>query len=120
MTTVQKQSLLDFIGYRVTLELDDKSLLQGRLLSLSSAGNLILSECERQICLKRKRGDTGPAKWRREVYDSVLFIRGDSVVNVRYTKSITTDNTVVNRAGGKMATTSRKIDLSTITPSVPK
>lgn len=41
---VDKKSLLEYLGYRITVELDDRSTVTGRLVSLSPTGNLILTD----------------------------------------------------------------------------
>lgn len=93
---VERRNLVDFLGYRVTVVLDDRSQLVGRLVSLSPCGNLILTDVERKILLKRRRGDDGVPKSRQENYSSVLFVRGSSITSVYLNKNLTTDCNLVD------------------------
>ncbi|KAH9579794.1 LSM domain [Trypanosoma melophagium] len=110
----ERRSLLSFLGCRVNVELDDSSTLTGRLVSLGPTSNLILTDVERVTPLKRRRGGT-----RRVCYDTVLFVRGSSVVAVNHTSGVTTDRTVVDSVTGRQAETSRTIQVASQSLNIP-
>lgn len=92
-----KRDLVDMIGYRISVLLDDRSKLTGRLVSLSPYGNIVLTDVEREFMLKRQRGeDKETRRIRREQYLSVVFVRGSSIVSVSLTRGVTTEPTVVD------------------------
>ncbi|CBZ28980.1 putative Lsm5p [Leishmania mexicana MHOM/GT/2001/U1103] len=114
---VEKRSLVMYVGSRVKVTLDDASVLTGRLVSLSSCGNLILTDVERQRILKRRRSRDGVHETTRECYADVLFVRGSSVVSVGYDSGITTDKSVIDHIGGREANSSRMVQLANAAPS---
>ncbi|KAG5498802.1 hypothetical protein JKF63_03091 [Porcisia hertigi] len=114
---VEKKNLLMYIGNRVRVTLDDASVLCGRLASLSSCGNLILTDVERQRLLKRRRSRDGVHETIRECYAEVIFVRGSSVVGVSYDSGITTDKSVIDHIGGREANSSRMVRLANVAPS---
>eukprot|EP00796_Vickermania_ingenoplastis_P006043 gene6043-4344_t len=118
VSVIPKKNLIDALGFRVTLEMDDRSRIMGRLVSLSPSGNVILTDAERMILL-RKRSADGTSKSRREAYLSVLFVRGSSVVSVSLTKGITTDTHVVDTigGGGRDDKTVRAVQMANLNPS---
>lgn len=98
---LQKKSLVDFIGYRISVLLDDGSKLTGRLVSVSAYWNIVLTDVEREFTLKRHRDEhTKVRRTRREQYLTVLFVRGSSIVSVSLTRGITTDPNVVDAISG--------------------
>ncbi|CAG9578539.1 putative Lsm5p [Leishmania major strain Friedlin] len=114
---VEKRNLVMYVGNRVNVTLDDASVLTGRLVSLSSCGNLILTDVERQRILKRRRNRDGVHATTRECYAAVLFVRGSSVVSVGYDSGITTDKSVIDHVGGRQANSSRMVQLANAAPS---
>lgn len=114
---VEKRNLVMYVGNRVKVTLDDASVLTGRLVSLSSCGNLILTDVERQRILKRRRNRDGVHETTRECYAAVLFVRGSSVVSVGYDSGITTDKSVIDHVGGREANSSRMVQLANAAPS---
>ncbi|KAG5472522.1 hypothetical protein LSCM1_03923 [Leishmania martiniquensis] len=114
---VEKRNLIMYVGNRVRVTLDDASVLSGRLVSLSSSGNLILTDVERQRLLKRRRNRCGVHETTRECYAEVLFVRGSSVVSVGYDSGITTDKSVIDQIGGRDAKSSRIVQLANAAPS---
>ncbi|SYZ68122.1 Lsm5p [Leishmania braziliensis MHOM/BR/75/M2904] len=114
---IEKKNLIMYVGNRVRVTLDDSSVLSGRLVSLSSCGNLILTDVERQRLLKRRRNRDGVHETSRECYAAVLFVRGSAVVSVGYDSGITTDKSVIDHIGGRDATSSRMVQLANATPS---
>ncbi|GET90911.1 Lsm5p, putative [Leishmania tarentolae] len=117
VVAVEKRNLVMYVGNRVKVTLDDASLLTGRLVSLSSCGNLILTDVERQRILKRRRNRDGLHETSRECYAAVLFVRGSSVVSVGYDRGITTDKSVIDHIGGRESSTSRMVQLANASPS---
>ncbi|KEG08169.1 U6 snRNA-associated Sm-like protein LSm5p [Trypanosoma grayi] len=113
-TKSERRDLLSFLGYRVNVELDDGSTLIGRLVSLGPASNLILTDVERVRPLKRRPGSS-----KTECYDTVLFVRGGSVVSVHHTSGITTDRSVVDTVAGRQAETSKTIQLASQSLNTP-
>lgn len=119
LQVVAKKNLVDVIGYRVALELDDRSKVTGRLLSVSKTGNVILSDAERRFLVKRRRSGDAGERIRNECYLSVLFVRGSSVVSAHVTKGITTDPHTVDSIGGiapQVNTSSRVIQEANMSP----
>ncbi|CAC9515483.1 Lsm5p [Leishmania donovani] len=117
VVAVEKRNLVMYVGNRVKVTLDDASVLTGRLVSLSSCGNLILTDVERQRILKRRRNRDGVHETARECYAAVLFVRGSSVVSVGYDSGITTDKSVIDHVGGREANSSRMVQLANAAPS---
>ncbi|AYU81104.1 Lsm5p, putative [Leishmania donovani] len=117
VVAVEKRNLVMYVGNRVKVTLDDASVLIGRLVSLSSCGNLILTDVERQRILKRRRNRDGVHETARECYAAVLFVRGSSVVSVGYDSGITTDKSVIDHVGGREANSSRMVQLANAAPS---
>lgn len=120
-TAVEKRDLLRYLGNRIAVVLDDHSTLKGKLVSLSAAGNLILTGVERERPLKRGRVADGVRPVERTCCDTVLFVRGASVMTVSYTPGVTTDKSVVDVNGGRAedSASSRTIQIMGISPSVP-
>ncbi|KAK7195465.1 Lsm5p [Novymonas esmeraldas] len=114
---VEKKNLVMYVGNRVHVTLDDASVLTGRLVSLSSSGNVILTDVERQRLLKRRRGRDGVHATSRECYAAVLFVRGSSIVSIGYDSGITTDKSVIDHIGGRDASSSRMVQLANAAPS---
>ncbi|RNF11307.1 U6 snRNA-associated Sm-like protein LSm5p [Trypanosoma rangeli] len=113
-TIPERRNLLAFLGYRVKVELDDGSTLIGRLVSLGPTSNLILTDVERVRPLKRQRGST-----KTECYNSVLFVRGSSVVSVHHTSGITTDRGVVDTLTDRQIETSKAIHMASQSLNTP-
>lgn len=116
---VLKKDLLEFIGYRVTLSLDDGSRLVGRLASLSAAGNVILTDAERVIRKKRVRSGDDSVRTQRVCYGSVLFVRGSSVVSVSVRKDLVSDPHVIDNcvSRGQEDVTLRVIQVANMSPA---
>lgn len=132
-----KHNLVEYVGHRLTLDLDDSSSLTGRLVSTSPCGNVILTGVERTRVLKRRRsrsgangfdqaslvkdsGIMGPSRQvTRECYDTVLFVRGSSIVGVRYNSGITSDKTVVEYIGGRESQMQNSVQVANLSPAVP-
>lgn len=92
-----KKNLVDMIGYRISIVLDDRSKLKGRLVSVSAFGNVVLTDAEREFVLKRKRNEgKETSRIRREQYLSVIYVQGSSIVSVSLTRGVTTDPSVVD------------------------
>lgn len=108
----EKRSLVTYVGNRIRVTLDDASVLCGRLVSLSSCGNLVLTDVERQRMLKRRRNRDGAHETARECYAAVLFVRGSSVTAIGYDSGITTDKSVIDHIGGREANSSRMVQLA--------
>lgn len=117
---IEKKDLLRYLGNRVRLELDDRSVLTGKLVSVSASGNIILTDPERERTRKRQRGeDAGaPSRVSRECYASVIFVKDSSITAVLYTSGVTTDKNVVNRIGGREEQVSRSIEAANASPAV--
>ncbi|ESS69158.1 U6 snRNA-associated Sm-like protein LSm5p [Trypanosoma cruzi] len=113
-TISERRNLINFLGYRLSVELDDGSTLIGRLVSLGPTSNLILTDVERVRPLKRRRGSS-----KTECYNSVLFVRGSSVVSVHHTNNITTDRSVVDTLTDRQMETSKAIQMATQSLNVP-
>lgn len=115
---IEKRSLLSYVGNRVKLTLDDRSVLTGRLVSLGLTGNVILTDVERERLLKRQRNSkAGVFKTTRECYATVLFVRGSSITSIGYDSGITTDKGVVDCIGGTEEQSSRVVQLANMSPS---
>lgn len=98
---LSKKNIVDLIGYRISVLLDDGSKLTGRLVSVSAYWNIVLTDVEREFTLKRHRDEhTKVRRIRREQYLSVLFVRGSSIVSVSLTKGVTTEPNVVDAISG--------------------
>lgn len=96
---VPNKNWSDALGFRVRIELDDHSRLFGRLVSLSANGNLVLTDVEREVRLKRRRDENGHHRFRRETYGTVLYVRGSAVVSLHLNKNVITDPNVVDSIG---------------------
>ncbi|EPY29588.1 Lsm5p [Strigomonas culicis] len=118
LLVVEKKNLIDYLGCRITVDLDDGSRVTGRLLSLDGKNNMVFSDAERvRTTRKRSRNCVGVEK--RECYTAVLFIRGEAITAVSFNKNITTDKQVIDKVGGKTEVDSRRIDIAGISPAVP-
>ncbi|CCW61550.1 unnamed protein product [Phytomonas sp. EM1] len=110
---------LRYLGYRVSLGLDDGSTLSGRLVSLSPCGNVILTHAERERPFQQRKKRSRDESVRRECYSSVLFVRGDSVVTLQYNSSLTNDSSVVDHLGAFEESKLRTIQIANTAPGVP-
>nr|CCC91122.1 putative U6 snRNA-associated Sm-like protein LSm5p [Trypanosoma congolense IL3000] len=110
----ERRSLLHFLGCRINVALDDGSSLTGRLVSFSSTSNLILTDAERVRKAKRRRGRTIT-----ECYNSVLFVRGSSVISVSHTSGVTTDATVIDSVAGRQAAVSKTVQAANMSLDAP-
>ncbi|TPP45098.1 Tetratricopeptide repeat family protein [Leishmania donovani] len=110
VVAVEKRNLVMYVGNRVKVTLDDASVLTGRLVSLSSCGNLILTDVERQRILKRRRNRDG---YMKQPVSATL----PSVVSVGYDSGITTDKSVIDHVGGREANSSRMVQLANAAPT---
>mmetsp|Transcript_31985 Transcript_31985/g.36943 ORF Transcript_31985/g.36943 Transcript_31985/m.36943 type:complete len:109 (-) Transcript_31985:35-361(-) len=82
-------TMLDLIGCRISVMLDDDTNVVGKLLSFDHKQNVILKDAERVRTTKSTR---------RVLRESVglVYLRGSSVVSVSFKPSITTNRVVVD------------------------
>lgn len=121
---VEKRDLLRYLGNRVRIELDDNTIICGRLVSVSASGNVVLTDAERERSRKRRRGEESAYRTAKpavswECYASVIFLRGSCISGVYYTSGLTTDKAVVSQVtGGRDGRMSRAIEMANASPAV--
>lgn len=121
---IEKKDLLRYLGNRVRLELDDHSVLCGRLVSVSASGNVVITDAERERTRKRRRSASreqhSTSAVSRECYASVVYLRGSCISAIFYTSGVTTDKGVISQitGGRREAHVSRTIELANASPAV--